>query len=91
MLEIQDHLSDFPPPHGERIKFTLCWTCFFLTEKPLKTDMLFTEMSQLWTHSGLVAKRPKALQCPAPVQSHLLERVDYNKSDSAKTRKTVFK
>lgn len=53
--------------------------------------MLLTEMSQLWTHSGLVAKRPKALQCPAPVKSHLLERVDYNKSDSTKTRKTVFK
>lgn len=51
--------------------------------------MLFTEMSQLWTHSGLVAKRPEALQCPTPVQSHLLERTDYKKPDSTKTKKII--
>jgi len=88
MLQIQDHLS-FPstPWWGDQIH-PLLWLTF-LTGKPFKTDMLFIYMSLLWTQSGLVAKRPSTLHWPTQVQSSLLEKTDYSKSDNIKIRKTV--
>lgn len=94
MPEIQDHLSASHSPHGKEINFTLCCDFFFLllTGKPLKTSMLFTDMSQLWTQSGLVEKQLHiyTVQYKSKVDCLIKNTNNFSKSDNIKTGKTAL-
>lgn len=78
---------------GSDSPFALTYLFLFLTGKPLKTDMLFTDISQLWTQSGLGEKCPHTLHCPTQVQNSLPEFylfIYFTNSDNIKTGKAAL-